>query len=276
MIWWVIFWSAPVNNWIVLRFPAIAEEDEVHEYATLSGVRRIVRRAGEALHPEREPLDVLEEIRRAQGEYIFAGQYQQSPVPLGGGMVKAEWFRTYRPQELRMHFPIILQSWDTANKPSDLSDFSVCTTWGILDKRIYLLHVYRKRVDYPELKRAVKEQANAFGPRVILIEDRASGTQLLQELIHEGVYAAQSYKPTMDKVMRLHSVCSTIENGFVHLPEKAEWRESYLHEITTFPMGKHDDQTDSTSQALDWAKRRNFGHTVDIYNAFTGLPFGAP
>jgi hypothetical protein len=61
----------------------------------------------------------------------------------------------------------------------------------------------------------------------------------------------------MDKTMRLHSVTSTIENGFVYLPERAEWLASYLHELTTFPSGKHDDQTDSTSQALDWAKNQN-------------------
>jgi predicted phage terminase large subunit-like protein len=90
----------------------------------------------------------------------------------------------------------------------------------------------------------VREQADAFQARVILIEDRASGTQLLQELVHEGVYGAQSYKPTMDKIMRLYSVSSTIENGFVHLPEQAEWLATYLHELVTFPNGKYDDQAD--------------------------------
>jgi len=185
-------------------------------------------------------------------------------------MVKSEWFRTFSLEESNLQFQTILQSWDTANKPGELSDFSVCTTWGIIGKHLYLLHVYRKRVDYPELKRAVREQADAFQAKVILIEDRASGTQLLQELVHEGVYGAQSYKPTMDKIMRLHSVSSTIENGFVHLPEKAEWLAAYLHELVTFPKGKYDDQADSTSQALDWAKQRVFGHTVAIFNGLTG------
>jgi len=187
-------------------------------------------------------------------------------------MVKSGWFKTYRFIESPRTFQLILQSWDTANKPSELSDFSVCTTWGLMGSHIYLLNVYRKRVDYPELKRAVREQADMFGPRVILIEDKASGTQLLQELVREGVHAARSYKPTMHKVMRLHSVCSTIENGFVYLPEKAPWLQEFLYEITTFPNSKHDDQTDSTSQALDWAKTRCFGHTVQIFNALTGEP----
>jgi hypothetical protein len=63
---------------------------------------------------------------------------------------------------------------------------------------------------------------------------------------------------------------STIENGFVHLPEKAEWLATYLHELVTFPKGKYDDQADSTSQALDWAKQRFFGHTTAIFNGLTG------
>jgi hypothetical protein len=87
-----------------------------------------------------------------------------------------------------------------------------------------------------------------------LIEDRASGTQLIQELIGEGMYAIKRYEPTMDKIMRMHSVTNTIENGFVHLPDKAFWLGEYLHELITFPNGKHDDQVDSTSQALDWLK----------------------
>jgi len=151
------------EDWRVVRFPAIAEEDELHEInMPFGGVRRVVRRAGEALHPEREPLDVLQEIRLTQGEYNFAGQYQQAPAPCGGGMVKSEWFRTFSLEESNLQFQTILQSWDTANKPGELSDFSVCTTWGIIGKHLYLLHVYRKRVDYPELKRAVREQADAF------------------------------------------------------------------------------------------------------------------
>ncbi len=106
--------------------------------------------------------------------------------------------------------------------------------------------------------------ATTIGERVLL-EDRASGTQLLQELVHEGVYAARAYKTDMDKIMRLYSVCSTIENGFVHLPDKAEWLALYLHELTTFPKGKHDDQVDSTSQALDWLKQRYMEPQVRVF-----------
>jgi predicted phage terminase large subunit-like protein len=109
-------------------------------------------------------------------------------------------------------------------------------------------------VDYPELRPAVWQQAARYQPSNILIEDKASGTQLIQELILDGVFGITEYKPTMDKIVRMHSVTSTIENGFVYLPTKADWLAVYLQELTTFPKGKYDDQADSTSQALDWAK----------------------
>jgi predicted phage terminase large subunit-like protein len=88
----------------------------------------------------------------------------------------------------------------------------------------------------------------------VLIEDKASGTQLIQEPKAEGFYAATKYVPAGEKIMRMHSVTPTIENGFVYLPEKAEWLAGYLHELTMFTNGKFDDQCDSTSQALDWIK----------------------
>jgi hypothetical protein len=138
------------------------------------------------LHPEREPLEILERIRRTVGEYNFAGQYQQTPAPLGGGMVKAEWFKHYRANERPERFERIVQSWDTANKATELSDFSVCTTWGVRGKDLFLLNVLRKRLEYPALKRAVREQHSQFNANVVLIEDKASGTQLIQELIADG------------------------------------------------------------------------------------------
>jgi len=241
--------------WEVLSFPAIAETDEVHRIETIWGPRRFRRRQGEALHPEREPLETLDRIRRTLGEYNFAGQYQQSPAPLGGGLVKAEWFKRYRDSELPERFERIVQSWDTANKPTELSDFSVCTTWGIKAKHLFLLGLFRRRLDYPALKRAVREQQSLFNANEVLIEDKASGTQLIQELISENCHGVTRYEPTCDKIMRLHAQTALIENGFVHIPETAPWLAEYLHEMTVFPNGKHDDQVDSTAQFLDWFKR---------------------
>jgi hypothetical protein len=92
------------EDWEVVRFPAIAEADETHRIETLLGPLMFSRRIGEALHPARESLAMLARIRRAIGEYNFAGQYQQAPAPLGGGMVKPHWFRRYRPDELPAAF----------------------------------------------------------------------------------------------------------------------------------------------------------------------------
>ena len=256
------------GNWKVLRFPAIAEEDETYAIQTTLGPRQFRRRVGEALHPGRESLEMLQNIREIQGEYNFAGQYQQAPAPLGGGMVKAGWFKTYKQSDLPAKYETVVQSWDTANKATELSDFSVCTTWGLKDRNIYLLHVFRRRLDYPNLKRAVEEQALAYKPKTILIEDKASGTQLIQELVHGGVHGVQRYEPNMDKSQRLHTASSSIENGFVYLPEKAEWLPEYLHELTTFPNSKHKDQADSTSQALDWVRQGYWGPGMGIFNYY--------
>jgi predicted phage terminase large subunit-like protein len=241
--------------WEVISFPATAERDELHVVDTRCGPRLFRRRDGEALHAGREPVEILEQLRRTIGEYNFAGQYQQRPAPLGGGLVKSGWFRRYDAAELPERFDRIVQSWDTASKATELSDFSVCTTWGVLGKHLYLLDVYRRRLEYPELKRAVRAQYERLSPDVVLIEDRASGTQLIQELIAEGLWAAARYRPQADKVMRLFAQTATIENGFVHLPEAASWLAAYLDELTNFPHSRHDDQVDSTAQALDWLKQ---------------------
>jgi predicted phage terminase large subunit-like protein len=243
------------EDWDLVRLPALAEEDELHRVETVFGCQVFGRKAGEALYPEREPREMLAQLRRTLGEYNFAGQYQQAPSPQGGGMVKAAWFRNYPANELPEKFDQIVQSWDTANKASELSDFSVCTSWGIKGKNLYLLHVLRKRMEYPELKRAVREQCEAFAADVVLIEDKASGTQLIQELAADGMHAVTRYQPQSDKIMRMHAQTAMIENGFVYLPKEAAWLAEYLHELTVFPKGKHDDQVDSTAQMLDWFKR---------------------
>jgi predicted phage terminase large subunit-like protein len=89
-------------------------------------------------------------------------------------------------------------------------------------------------MEYPDLKRAVHAQAHAYGATVVLIEDRASGTQLVQELIREGLHMVKVCKPEHDKVMRLHAQTATIENGFVYLPREAPWRH-HQHGPATHP-----------------------------------------
>jgi predicted phage terminase large subunit-like protein len=244
------------GGWEVASFPAIAEEDETHVVEAPFGRTRIFQRAaGEALNAEREPLAALAEIRATIGEYNFAAQYQQRPAPAGGGMVKAAWFQRFRLAEPPA-FDRTVQSWDTANKPSELADYSVCTTWGLKGSSFHLLNVLRKKLSYPELKRAAVEQNELFRPQTIVIEDKASGTQLIQDLVQAGMSHVKGVKPDGDKVMRLHAQTAEIENGFVFLPDEAPWLADYLAELTAFPAGRHDDQVDSTAQFLAWAKAK--------------------
>jgi predicted phage terminase large subunit-like protein len=244
------------GEWEVLSLPAIAEVKERFEFETLTGPTVVVRQIGEALHPQREPIEILLEIKKTIGEYNFAGQYQQSPSPAGGGLVKAAWLRYYEAHEKPAKFDQVLQSWDTASKESELADFSVCTTWGL--KRngagydFYLLDVWREKVAFPGLKKAVLALDAKFKPDVILIEDKSSGIQLIQELRAMGLSKVKEAKTEGNKLMRLVAQTPAIEGGFVLLPKHAGWLDAYVLELTTFPAGRHDDQVDSTSQALAW------------------------
>src|SRR5438270_1758192 len=242
------------EGWDVLSFPSIAEEDESYQYETGFGKRVFQRKRGEPLQPEREGLDTLAALRRNMGEYNFAAQYQQSPLPVGGVMVKTDWLKYY--DSLPERFITILQSWDTANKSGELNDFSVCTTWGVVDNDYYLLNVFRQRLNYPELKRAVHEQARQYPWVEVLIEDKASGTQLIADLKYEGLLFVTPYDPppSTDKLMRLHAQTAVFENGHVFLPRSASWLQDYIQELTSFPGSKYDDQVDSTTQALDQLK----------------------
>ena len=240
--------------WEVLTLPAIAMDAERLEYETVFGPRIFERKADEALHPERDSLDTYKAVRESIGEYHFQSQYQQTPIPREGGFLKRNWLRFYSPEEKPSEFRIIVQSWDTANKAERMNDFSVCTTWKIFNKNYYLLHVYRQRLDFPALKRVAKDLYDRFTPRKVVIEDKASGTALVQELQLSDMYGVEAYQPASgsNKQMRFATQTIKFEQGQVLLPSKAPWLDEYLAELTGFPGAKFDDQVDSTSQALDF------------------------
>lgn len=239
------------EQWEVVNLPAIAQCAESWDYDTAWLQLNRVRQLGEHLHPERETVEVLQSLRERLGEPAFSAQYLQEPVPLGGGLVKREWLHRY---DATVDAPsrTIVQSWDTANKASQVSDYSVCTTWGVDGKKAKILHVKRERLEYPDLKRIVVEHAQQWNASTVLIEDKASGTQLIQELSRGDLSCVKGVKPSGDKFMRMHAQTAHFSNGFVLLPEKAPWLEEYILELTTFPQSRYDDQVDSTSQALEW------------------------
>lgn len=241
-----------LGGWTHLLLPAIAPEDQLYEFHNGFGLVRILRKKGEALHPAHESLTTLDSIRKNVGPAVFAAQWLQAPTPPEGLMVKRAWFKWYKPAELPTRFDKIVMSVDTANKVTELSDFSVFTVWGVLGQKIYLLHVVRRKFNYPDLKRAVAETARQFNVTTVLIEDMASGTQLIQDQQNEGGAHVIAIKPVGEKAVRMDNQTGVLEAGLVYLPEQAHWLEEYLHELTAFPNGKHFDQVDSTSQALMW------------------------
>lgn len=194
-----------------------------------------------------------EELRRMEkaNSYVFAGQYMQRPAPIGGGLFKDDFWRYYT------QLPKLTQSFiyaDTAMKTKEMNDFSVFQHWGkSYDGRAYLIDQVRGKWEAPELL----VQARAFYNKCkaittvngVKVEDKASGTQLIQTLSREGIPVTGIPRDT-DKVTRAIGAVPMIESGNVYLPRNAEWLSDYLSEFSQFPNGKHDDQVDPTMDAI--------------------------
>jgi predicted phage terminase large subunit-like protein len=256
--------------WEHLDLQAIAESDEIYQ---LADGRTMERAAGTALHPEREPLPVLETIKETIGTLNYSAQYQQRPVPEEGNLVKWDWLEFYDTPPPLAYGDRIVQSWDTASKATELSDYSVCTTWQVKGSHYYLLDLFRARLEFPSLKQAVMNQARQYRVHTILIEDTALGTALIQEFRtrgQAGVPPPIAVTPKGEKAVRLAAQSATIEAGHVHVPRRASWLEDFRSELMAFPQSRHDDQVDSLSQFLTWItdRQRNrvvSGWTVGLY-----------
>jgi predicted phage terminase large subunit-like protein len=229
------------ENWHVLSLPAIAEVNESF------------RRAGEALWPEKFSLEILNQTRKEVGAAVWASLYQQRPSAADGTVFKREWFCFYRePPPLKR----TVQSWDTAFKLGAENDYSVCSTWGVAENGYYLLHCWRGRVEFPELKKRMKWLAAEYRPNQVLIEDRASGQSAIQELRCETALPIIAVKVDSDKVSRAQAVTPLVEAGKVFLKESAPYLQDYLDEFAAFPTGVHDDAVDSTTQALNYLRHQ--------------------
>ncbi len=158
----------------------------------------------------------------------------------------------------------ITQSWDTAIKSGPQNDPSVCLTVGEKDGVHYILDIYRARLEYPELKRAALQQYEIYRPHAVLIEDKASGQSLLQDLRRESDLPVIAINPRGDKLTRFAAVTALIEAGKVALPEEAPWLASFEHELLAFPRGAHDDQVDAFSQYLNWVRSKREGSAMRI------------
>lgn len=235
------------NDWTILSIPAIAEKDEYYSIGNFEKFRQ----KGDILHPSREGIKEINRIKKDMGSYVFSAQYQQNPITKEGGIIKENWLKRYSKNIIPTK---IFLSFDTAIKAGLKNDPTVCTVWGELNKNLYLLNVYREWLEYPDLKNKTIELIKKWNPDTILIEDKASGQSLIQDLKKEVKTPIISVNIIKDKITRFASVSPFFEAGKIYLPTEAEWLVNYENELYTFPFCEHDDQVDSTSQFLEWYK----------------------
>ena len=240
------------GGWKHLNIPALADR---YERIPLGEGKYHRRKPDEVLDTVREPRHILDEIKAEMGTSEFSSQYLQQPIPREGNIIKREWLRDYDFLPLHLATDRMVISWDTAMKVSGNSDYSVATVW-LIQKEVYsLLEVKRGRYDFPELKRVAKELKAKYPGATILIEDKGSGTSLIQELRKEQIPVI-AVTPDGDKDSRLYSCQPEFESGAVLFPREALWKSELIDELLGFPSARHDDQVDSLSQAIRWNKLR--------------------
>ncbi|PZV37171.1 phage terminase large subunit [Mesorhizobium kowhaii] len=174
-------------------------------------------------------------LKRAMGSMAFSAQYLQSPVPLGGNLIRWDWFRrwTELPEKERFTQEIV-QSWDTASKAAELNDYSVGITAMVLKEAIYILSVVRERLEFPALKRRIATEKDRWKATMVLIEDKGSGTNLIQDRRNDGVFSI-AIEPEGDKIVRMSAGSACIEDGRVFLPQKAPWLDDFRSEVLAYP-----------------------------------------
>lgn len=241
--------------WEVLELPAIEVRDR--EIAMPDNLIW-TRPKDHILLPEHLDLDELNLLRREIGHARFEAQYQQSPVPAGGTIIRPEWFGTIPPGVLTGDYEAVVQSWDTASVPGESNDYSVCTTWGLLGNYIDLLDVHRQQYLQPDLLQAAEKLRSDWRPQLVVVETVGVGRGLHDHLYRQDRFGVRAYNPKTGKDHRMSIQSPKIEQGLVRLPISAPWKEGFIAEAAAFPNGKYDDQVDSMSQVL-YALDRNLG-----------------
>ena len=188
------------------------------------------------------------------GEYVFNCQYQQKPMTENSGIFSKKWLQYYNEN---INFENIYLSFDTAIKAGINNDPSVCTIWGKYKNNYYLIDLYREWLEYPDLKRKSIQLINKWQPRAILIEDKASGQSLIQDLKKELSYNVIPIKVVKDKITRFASITPIFEAERIFIKDKTNWLFDLEYELLTFPNSQHDDQVDSISQFLNWIENNN-------------------
>ena len=224
------------EGWEVIEFPAILP-------------------SGKPLWPSFWSLAELEALREELPNGKWQAQYQQNPVGNESAIIKRDWWQWWE-EDNPPECEYILQAWDTAFEKNNRADYSAGTTWGVFthhkdsQKYLILLNTYKKRVEFPELKRDVLREYNEYEPDTLIVEKKASGAPLIYDLRAMGIPVSE-YTPSkgQDKFARLNSVSDIIASGKVWVP-RTRWAEELVDEIASFPSGEHDDLVDSTTLAL--------------------------
>ena len=254
------------DRWKHVSLPAIAEEPEDAAYPVTEKPHH--RNPGDLLWPERLPQAFLDSQKIGMGSWAFAGQYQQNPAPLDGGIIKRAWVRFYR--ELPANFDYLVQSWDCTFTGGDRSDFVAGQVWGRSGATYYMLpyRIY-ERLDFAPTRAAIKS-CHALFPKAnaILIEDKANGPAVIDELRKE-IAVIVPVSPNGGKLSRAQAMAPLWESGSVQLPDpqvfNLPWMETYIHSICTFPRAAHDDDVDATSQALTYMRTRVANGIAEFY-----------
>ena len=261
-----------------LMLPMLYDPDRAHP--TRMGFEDPRTERDELLFPRRFPQHVVDGYRK-MGPYPFEGQFQQSPIPRGGGVIKdADWMLWEKPEFPPLDF--IVASLDTAFTEKTINDASALTIWGVfsgdhtkqatmvLDRygkpfpaprsggiegmsKVVLLYAFNERLEFNALVTRVATECKRFKIDRLLVEGKASGISVAQEL--RRLYAADGYAVQLinpgaqDKLARLHSVQLLFSEGMVYAPDK-QWAEMVIRQVASFPKGKHDDLVDTVSQAI--------------------------
>lgn len=238
------------------------------------------RTPDELLFPARFPRLVVDRDKKIMGEYATAGQFQQRPSPLGGGILQAKHFQLWPAERDLPDLFWIVQSWDTAYSEKQTADESACTVWGVWElpggkRQAILLDADAGRWSYPNLKRKILDDWTAsYGgvknnqlkpsrkPDVILVECKASGQSILQDLRESNIPAIEFNPGRSDKVSRAHMAAPLLEAGNFWIMESKRdkgqpisWARKFLEQLQTFPAGSNDDMVDCFVQAAIYLRQ---------------------
>lgn len=258
----------------LIRASDSGEGDRFHTVSlpALAGTNDPLGRAvGEALAPELYSRDQLEAIKRVVGPYWWSSLYGNSPSSDETQIILRTWWQQY---DVPPNFEFVYQSWDTAMKDDESNDYSCCTTWGVGRLGLYLIDIFYEKLQYPQLREAVKNLASRHNPNVILIEDKSAGTSVIQDLrVNTRLPIVPWAVDGGSKVLRLRLNSGLFYSGRVFIPYGPQYTD-LIEEIAQFPKVEHDDRTDSVSQAVSFYRTRFASYSPDEGAAVERLTSG--